>query len=219
MQKITAAILLIFCVGHASISAAADKPPAFAPRVLKPWQQTGATQMWLRPAKGEGYALVPRREQPRPGDLPCMYFPCVTTGNIASLPAPALPFGIQSVIPELQNQYLTGIAKLKQLTYLHVEGAGVSRQQLKEIGRSKSLSHLYLHHLDLGDLNADVAVKIVCQAALQWLSLQGNAVTDASLATFSKLPRLKHLDLRQTKVTPAGIARLKQRRPGLQIQH
>ncbi|MBL9123175.1 MAG: hypothetical protein JNG90_06050, partial [Planctomycetaceae bacterium] len=47
--------------------------------------------------------------------------------------------------------------------------------------------------------------------------LKGTSVTDAGLAELAKLKGLKEVNLSFTQVTPEGVAKLTQARPGLKV--
>jgi len=52
---------------------------------------------------------------------------------------------------------------------------------------------------------------------LRGLVLIGTPVTDAGLAHIREMPILGYVDLRQTKVTPAGVTDLKKAKPELRV--
>ena len=54
--------------------------------------------------------------------------------------------------------------------------------------------------------------------AIEHLDLSDTAVDDSHLDTLQKLTTLKTLDLRGTRVTPAGVAELQQHLPDTRIQ-
>jgi hypothetical protein len=51
------------------------------------------------------------------------------------------------------------------------------------------------------------------------LDLEFDMITDAGLAHLKKLPRLRELDLRWTKVTAGGVNQLKKVLPNCQIAY
>lgn len=54
---------------------------------------------------------------------------------------------------------------------------------------------------------------------LEWLGLSGTQITDLGLIEIASLQRLRNLDLRDTKVTLAGIAELQRSLPECKITH
>ena len=65
----------------------------------------------------------------------------------------------------------------------------------------------------------DAALKYLPKPALRDLSLAGNPITDAGLPQLKQLSNLTSLDLRQTKITPAGVQSLKSTLPKCNIQY
>ncbi len=75
-----------------------------------------------------------------------------------------------------------------------------------------------LRELDLSSTRVDDSVvDAIAAGRLSLLWLTGTDVTDESIDQLAKLGSLEMVDLQQTKITAAGIARLREARPNLQI--
>ena len=59
--------------------------------------------------------------------------------------------------------------------------------------------------------------KLASIRSLQYLILNGAAITDASLPALAELPELESLYVEQTDVTEAGLAKLLKAKPGLHL--
>jgi len=87
---------------------------------------------------------------------------------------------------------LKGVAKLKQLKGLYLEGTEITDAALKEVAKLKQLN---------------------------FLALNLTQITDAGLKEVAKLKRLRFVNLEDTKVTPAGMAQLQKALPKCRITH
>ena len=76
---------------------------------------------------------------------------------------------------------LKGVAKLKQLKGLYLEGTEITDATLKEVAKLKQLN---------------------------FLALNLTQITDAGLKEVAKLKQLRFVNLEDTKVTEAGVAQL-----------
>ncbi len=67
-----------------------------------------------------------------------------------------------------------------------------------------------------GDQEMEVVAKL---SRVEWLELSGAPVTDAGLVHLEKLKSLRYVGLRGTRVTAAGVKKLQQALPGVEIAH
>ncbi|HET7133493.1 MAG TPA: DUF2231 domain-containing protein [Gammaproteobacteria bacterium] len=103
-----------------------------------------------------------------------------------------------------------------QIVELNLQDAGLDDNELANIGKFTELTRLRLSRNQLTD--ATVA-RFASMTHLERLNLYANAgVTDASVDTLAAIPSLRRLDVWQTGITEAGIARLRQLRPELELQ-
>jgi len=82
------------------------------------------------------------------------------------------------------------------------------------LSRLTSLQHLSLWSSSIGDQTAQSLSNLT---GLMSLDLSYNPLSDIGITYLSGLTKLKQLDLVETKVTPAGVNKLVERLPGLQI--
>ncbi len=67
--------------------------------------------------------------------------------------------------------------------------------------------------MDIGDASLDAVAQL---KELEWLNLYGTKVTDAGLLKLKSLPKLKKLYLWDSKATPEGAAALKKEIPEME---
>ena len=87
---------------------------------------------------------------------------------------------------------IKGVAKLKQLKGLYLEGTEITDAALKEVAKLKQLN---------------------------FLALNLTQITDAGLKEVAKLKQLRFVNLEDTKVTEAGVAQLQKALPKCKIRH
>ena len=87
---------------------------------------------------------------------------------------------------------LKGVAKLKQLKGLYLEGTEITDATLKEVAKLKQLN---------------------------FLALNLTEITDAGLKEVAKLKQLRFVNLEDTKVTKAGVEELIKVLPKCKINH
>ena len=87
---------------------------------------------------------------------------------------------------------LKGVAKLKQLKGLYLEGTEITDAALKEVAKLKQLN---------------------------FLALNLTLITDAGLKEVAKLKQLRFVNLKDTKVTKAGVDQLIKVLPKCNITH
>jgi len=102
-----------------------------------------------------------------------------------------------------------------QIVDLNLAGTALDDAGMKAIGALPSVTHLRLARNRLTDAAlADLAAL----PSLEHLNLYRNAgVTDSGLAALAASPKLRELFVWQTAVSPAGVARLREQRPGLAV--
>jgi hypothetical protein len=72
---------------------------------------------------------------------------------------------------------------------------------------------------DVSNISADAATtEMLENDTVEVVMIDGLPMTDSQLAQLTALKRLRELGLRNTKVTPAGIARFQQARPDVTLQ-
>jgi hypothetical protein len=84
------------------------------------------------------------------------------------------------------------------------------------IARAEELQDLGIH-VDAAT-DADVKRMMVGHDGLEALDLHGTPVTDAFLDELQRLPRLRYLDVGDTRITTDALRAFAQRRPGLKIR-
>lgn len=116
------------------------------------------------------------------------------------------------------------LATFTKLQTLSLFDTSVGDEGLERIAEFKTLKTLYLGRTRVTDAGlkrwaaggndrSDVGGVL----ALQTLGLSDTAVSDASLDVLATLPHLKSVNLRHTRVTAAGVARLKRSRQDLVV--
>jgi hypothetical protein len=229
----------------ASLSVGADKddkPKQLPAEAVRAWAGAGANVGWmidLPPKPTGGYQYwEPYRENAEAGALPAFRFH-VKEGDLAKLPDPGVPFGIDLHCWSGTDADLKTLARFKCLHSLNVGGALLLTDAgLRELTALKNLRGLYLfyapitdaglkHIAALSDLQAlDLSNSQVTGPGLkelaglkklQGLNLGDTHVTDAGSKELAALKSLQRLNLRRTKVTPAGIAALEKQLPKCKI--
>ena len=94
---------------------------------------------------------------------------------------------------------------------------GISDAGIKALVGLRSMKQLILARTQVGDAAlADLAVL----PQLQFLTLSDTEITDTGLMHLANYPQLNFVNLvKAKKVTDAAVARLRQARPNLRIQH
>jgi mono/diheme cytochrome c family protein len=103
-----------------------------------------------------------------------------------------------------------------QIVELNLQDAGLDDNELKDIGRFTELTRLRLSRNEITDRTV---AEFKSMPHLERLNLYANpGVTDASVDVLAALPALRRVDLWQTGISDAGIARLRELRPDLELQ-
>jgi uncharacterized membrane protein len=108
------------------------------------------------------------------------------------------------------------LAAGEEVVELDLQDAAVDDAAVAELGKLPGLNRLRLSRNQLTDRGVAALAGL---PRLEHLNLYGNAgVTDASMDVLAGLSSLRQLYVWQTGVTDEGIARLRQRRPDLEVQ-
>lgn len=102
----------------------------------------------------------------------------------------------------------------EQLVWLKLGRTNISDKAMDEIARLKNLSKLHLEHTGISD--AGIA-KLKDMKYLEYINLFDTRVTDAGIKELAKLKSLKKVYVWQTKVTRSGIEMLKKAIPGVEV--
>jgi hypothetical protein len=169
--------------------------------IAQAWKKAGAEVGWMRL---DDSVFLPDKEG-MSGDLPAFRFSTLKEGVLAKLPDPAAPFGLELADNKLEDAGLKGLAGLKSLQALSLDGTKVTGAGLKELAGLK-LKALGLPESAMTDLGLEHYLAAVEPPTS--FNLFGWQVTDAGLKALSGLKNLQYLDLRITKVTDAGLKHL-----------
>jgi Planctomycete cytochrome C len=103
-----------------------------------------------------------------------------------------------------------------QIVELDLQDAGLEDESLNDIGNFAELTRLRLSHNALTDR---AIARLASLPRLERLNLYANpGITDARVEALVRLATLRRLDMWQTGVSAAGLARLRQLRPDLDVQ-
>jgi len=106
-------------------------------------------------------------------------------------------------------------AGAEQIVDLNLAGTTLDDAGLRAIGALPSVTHLRLARNRLTD---SALADLAALPSLEHLNLYGNAgVTDSGLAALASSTKLRELFVWQTAVSPAGVERLREQRPGLAV--
>lgn len=101
------------------------------------------------------------------------------------------------------------------IDYLVLSESPVTDEGLRHVARLRQLTTLHISHTDVGD---EGLAHLADHPKLEVLSVSSTNVSDAGLVHLEKLPTLKTLAIRSTRVTKAGVERLAQALPGCTIE-
>jgi hypothetical protein len=114
----------------------------------------------------------------------------------------------------ITDEGLKTIGKMANLSYLSVEGnRGVTNEGLAHLSGCKKLSWLGLSYTGI----SDDGMKHLVGLPLTRLDVTNTAITDDGLLHFARIGTLKTLTLTRTRVTDAGVQKLKGSLPKCQI--
>jgi hypothetical protein len=227
------------------VEVALAEPPAkpLPPEIVKVWGAAGAKVGWIKdfpPKPTWGYDYwEPYREQGEPGAVPAFRYHREKEGDLAKLPDPGVPFGLDMHCCSMNDAELKELAGLKNLQSLNLGGALLlSDAGLKELTGLKNLQGLYLFYAPVTDagLKELAALKnlraldlshtqvkgaglqeLAALKSLQALNLSYTNVTDAALKELARVKSLEWLSIERTKVTAGGVAALQKELPACKI--
>ncbi|MEX0728186.1 MAG: DUF4339 domain-containing protein [Planctomycetaceae bacterium] len=120
---------------------------------------------------------------------------------------------IKQTNPNLTDAAFLLLADLPELNYLLVSSTLLTGKSLEALKRMPKLTSLALMKTEIGD--ADLT-QLKNARSLSSLTLSlSDTITDAGLVHLKQLSSLDSLDLSDTKVTPAGLASLRENLPNL----
>jgi hypothetical protein len=123
-------------------------------------------------------------------------------------------FGKKGLKGDSLKNFLNDLQWWDELRKLHLEEFGVTDQNMKQLGRLRSLEGLKLKDTQITD---EGLRELIGLTNLTWINVENCAVTDAGLEHLSKLPKLQYLEIEGTQITPAGKKWLKAILPNLEI--
>jgi uncharacterized membrane protein len=129
---------------------------------------------------------------------------------------PRLAVSIHSVGNDLDAAQLAALrTAADSIASLDLQSAGLDDAALANFDAFGSLTSLRVSNNEIGDAGV---VALQGLANLEVLNLYGNAaISDASVDALASLTSLQSLYVWNTGITPAGIARLREQRPGLEV--
>ena len=95
-----------------------------------------------------------------------------------------------------------------------INRTGITNVGLKSIAQIKTLKTLWMRGLDIGDKGI---AYFRGHPEIQWIIAGNTRVSDASIAVFLSMPKLRSLGLRKSHVTGAGADKLKAAKPKLPV--
>ena len=119
------------------------------------------------------------------------------------------------LVTPLSEQGFREISELSSLTHLTFEETGLQDRNVAKLAALKELTHLNIEKEKL----TDAALKpVAAMPKLTYLMLTKIAVTDLGMVNLTGAKSLREVRLNFTRVTPAGIERLKRLLPEADIQ-
>ena len=124
---------------------------------------------------------------------------------------------------QIAGAHLGRLVTFTKLQTLSLFDTSVGDDGLEQIAEFKTLKALYLGRTRVTDAGLKRwpgganGSEVGGGPALQTLGLSDTAVSDASFDVLATFPHLKSVNLRHTRVTAAGVARLKRSRPDLVV--
>jgi hypothetical protein len=104
----------------------------------------------------------------------------------------------------------------QNIVELNLQDASVEDSMAAELAKLPAVTRLRLSGNRLTDRGI---AALVALPRLERLNVYGNAgITDASVDTLANAKSLRRVDVWQTGITDAGVARLRQRRPDVEVQ-
>jgi hypothetical protein len=200
-----------------------QQPKPLPEKVVQTWLAAGAEVGWLRPdpsgylkrATGAdvgwrrvedsfGYLMFVKADYGKAGYVAAFRFSDFEKRDLAKLPDPGQPFGLDLGRSDVSDEGLKGLAELKSLQSLDLGfNLSLTDEGLKELAGLKNLQSL-----DLG-ANLSLTNAALKQLAglknLHSLNLGITYVSDVGLKELAGLKSLQSLNLSNTQVTAAGL--------------
>ena len=115
---------------------------------------------------------------------------------------------------EIGNDQLALVKDLGFIVSLNMRGTAVDDKGVANLGGCSGLQRLHLEKTKV----TDAAIKHLAPlSGLEYLNIYGTAVTDVAIDDIAALKGLKKVFIWETKITIDGVAKLKEKRPDLQI--
>ncbi|XZE35660.1 hypothetical protein SH501x_001163 [Pirellulaceae bacterium SH501] len=108
------------------------------------------------------------------------------------------------------------IAKYRSFKQIDFAGARLTDESVRNIAALDSIEMLHLTNCDITDDQIGLLSQI---GHIEILRLNGSPVTDGAIPAICSIPGLKAVDLSGTFVTDNGLAILRDRCPGLSVNH
>jgi internalin A len=241
-------LVMLTITGMCPFATAADEkqetPKPFPPEVVKTWRDAGVRDVgWMKdlpPQSEGGYEFWdPWCEKSVAGAVPAFKLRFGKGGELAKLPDPGVPFGLDFHCCSVKGPELKELAGLKNLHSLNIGASLVLTDEgLREVSALKNLRGLYIFYAPVTDgglkslaaltelraldlshtqVKGEGVKELAGLKNLQALNLSYTRVTDAGLKEIAGLKNLRWLSLHRTKVTAAGVAALKKDLPKCKI--
>ncbi len=188
----------------------ADHPAGPQPlpvEVVEAWKKAGAVVGWIG-IDGDkcGHLEFRCAAEGKQGEVPAFRFPEWRPGEMAQLPQPPRPFGLDLTLTQVTDAGLQELIGLNHLQTLNLSSCTrVTDDGLKEFARLKNLRILSLWSTRVTDAGLEQLAGMQNLAALD---LAWTRVTNAGLKQLAGLKNLQTLDLDDTQVTDAGLNEL-----------
>jgi hypothetical protein len=173
------------------------------------------------------------------GAIPAFKLPFGKDGELAKLPDPSVPFGLDFHCCAVKGPELKELAHLRNLQSLNIGASLILNDEgLKEMSALKNLRGLYIFYAPVTDkglkalttlaelraldlshtrVKGEGLKELVGLKNLQALNLSYTEVSDAGLKELAGMKNLRWLSLHRTMVTPAGVAMLQKDLPKCKI--
>jgi Leucine Rich Repeat (LRR) protein len=115
------------------------------------------------------------------------------------------------------DEGLRHLGQQPSILRLHLEDIQLHSEGIEHLAQLPSLTSLII--TNCGSFDGRNLVHLQQCKQLEWLDLRGSSITDADLERLVGLPALKEVLLSNTRVTPAGVAKLKTAAPQLGVAY
>lgn len=122
------------------------------------------------------------------------------------LTALELNFGNESKSSLTPEGFSRAFSRLEKLTNIKFSGARITDEWLPHIAQCEKVNYLMLTYAQISDEGLRPLMKL----PLGYLRLDGTPVTDAVIPVLQTCPTLNSVPVSETKMTPAGVAKLQQ---------